>query len=256
MDGWASAAATRRGTRHARLNEPGQDALCLRHAGRAGGVLVAAVADGAGSAPRGGAGAALSARTAGRTAVEMVDTLAPAKLTEAAMTDCLHAAREAVVSAAVALERPPRDLATTLILVVSDGATTLVGHVGDGAVVVQAGEGWRVLSWPAQGLYAGSTYFLTDETPDIRISRTETPVTAVAAFTDGLERLVLDFAAEAPHSAFFARMTAPVARLQRPGRDAALSLALGRYLDGDSVCSRTDDDKTLLLAVRLSGAGA
>lgn len=232
------------------MGERCQDALCLRGAGVAGDVLVAALADGAGSAPRGGAGAALAARAA---ASACCTAIASAGFGAAALADGVDRARQRVVAAAEARGLPVREFATTLILLASDGRRTCVAHVGDGAVVLHDGCGWRAVSWPAQGLHAGSTYFLTDPDPQVRVADVMAPVAGLAAFTDGLERLVLDFASQTPHAPFFDRMLAPVSKLARQGRDPALSAALRDYLGGEAVCARTDDDKTLLLAAPHAG---
>lgn len=161
----------------------------------------------------------------------------------------MDAARARVLVAAEAGGVDPRDCAATLALVVSDGRATVAGHVGDGAVAARGPDGWTALSWPDAGEHAGETRFLTDPDPAIRLACCDGPVGAVALLTDGLERLVLDFAARAAHAPFFERMTAPLAALPAPGRDRALSAALGAWLGGAAVAARTDDDRALVLAV-------
>ncbi len=245
--GWRVAAARRTGESHARRGERGQDAFRLALTGPGGRTLVAAVSDGAGSAPRGGAGAALACRAAveaARTAEGPV-----AEIDDETALGWALAARARVAAAAQAAGLPVRDFAATLILAASDGAATVAVHVGDGAAALRDAAGaWSALSWPEGGDYAGETQFLTEEPPALRLSRAETPATGLALLTDGIERLVLDFAEGAPHGPFFERMIAPVARLERAGRDLPLSRALARYLGGEGVAARTDDDRTLLLA--------
>ncbi|WP_175478968.1 PP2C family serine/threonine-protein phosphatase [Rubrimonas cliftonensis] len=244
--GWRVAAARVRGESHARRAERGQDALCVR---LRGGAIIVAAADGAGSAPRGGAGAALASRAVVREASAALG--AQPSLSQAREEDLrrwAEAARAAVAAAAETCGLAPRDCAATLLIAVSDGATTLWAHVGDGAVVARDAGAWRALSWPAAGAHAGETHFLTDEPFDLRTGRLEGTVDALALLTDGIERLVLDFATETPHAPFFERMARPVAALPAPGRDAALSQALARYLGGAAVAARTDDDRTLVLA--------
>jgi hypothetical protein len=67
-------------------------------------------------------------------------------------------------------------------------------------------------------------------------------------FTDGIERLALNFAAIEPHTPFFASMTEPVVKGEQVGFNVALSRQLAAYLSSDSINERTDDDKTLILA--------
>lgn len=245
--GWRVAAARHRGEAHLRRAERGQDALCIR---QRGGLLVAALADGAGSAPQGGAGAALAARAVAAAALDGLDGWGVAGLDAATVERWAMDARALVALTAAARGLCARDFAATLVLAVSDGAATAVAHVGDGAAVARGADGaWRALSWPEGGEHAGSTFFLTDETPALRVAVTHEPVTALALFTDGIERLALDFAAGRPHPPFFDRMIAPLERAQGAGRDRRLSRALGGWLAGEAVAARTDDDRTLLLAV-------
>lgn len=255
--GWLSAAASRRGTGHARRGEARQDAVRVRHVGPGGEVLLAVAADGAGSASRGGAGAALAVRALSAQASGALARRPVRAVGDADLVAWFAAARQALAAAAAAAGGIAlRDLATTAVLAICDGETTIAGHVGDGAVVVRTPAGWCALSWPESGEHAGTTRFLTDEPrPALRIARAAAPVDAVAVLTDGIERLVLDLAARAPHPPFFDMIADPLARLAADpaiaaGRHPSLSRALGDYLDGEAVCARTDDDKTLAIAVR------
>jgi len=217
-------------------------------------MILTVVADGAGSAPRGGAGAALACRVLCAT---VEDTLAVRPLDaidETAVGEWIHRARAAIVEAAGTRALAARAFATTALLALSDGARTLTAHVGDGAAVARTGGAWTMLSSPARGAHAGTTHFLTDDGPEPRVGLTDHPVSALAILTDGLERLVIDLAACAPHGPFFDMVAAPLetaASQGARGRDRTLSAALGRYLDGEAVCERTDDDKTLALAVKV-----
>ncbi|MGF1660353.1 MAG: PP2C family serine/threonine-protein phosphatase [Rubrimonas sp.] len=249
MAGWIAAAATRRGEGHARRGERGQDAFRVAQQGA---TLIAVAADGAGSAVRGGAGSALACRAI--CAAAQTTLAAKATAEEADAEAWVAAARARIAAAAAAHGLAPRDLATTVVFAVSDGASTLVGHVGDGAAVGRTAEGWRALSWPAAGEHAGATFFLTDEACALRVARLCAPVDALALFTDGIERLVLDFAARTPHAPFFERMTAPLRQAGRGGRDTALSRALRDYLGAEGFAARTDDDRTLILAARMAAA--
>ena len=73
-------------------------------------------------------------------------------------------------------------------------------------------------------------------------------ISALVAFTDGLERLALDFGATQAHAPFFQGILGPVAASEMAGRDDKLVRRLRRYLESDAVNARTDDDKTLLVA--------
>ena len=127
-----------------------------------------------------------------------------------------------------------------------------VCHVGNGACVArrQGQQKWDVVSWPAHGEYASTTFFVTDDpVPDFRLTYCEGAVSDIAIFSDGLERLALDFANKSAFNRFFDPMSAPLTGL-RPGRGRTLSGQLRRFLDSPQVVERTDDDKTLIVGKR------
>ena len=113
----------------------------------------------------------------------------------------------------------------------------MILHIGDGAAVVRLDGNWTAPSWPAHGEYASQTFFVTDDpAPQLRITRLETPVDAAAVFSDGIERLVLDFASQTAPAPFFDRMMKPFASAIATGRDQKLSgITLKRYLDSDRI---------------------
>ncbi len=80
------------------------------------------------------------------------------------------------------------------------------------------------------------------------------PVFDLALFTDGLQHLVLDYAAHSVHSPFFEAMIEPVLRSTASGHDVALSHGLELYLTSSTVTARADDDLTLIMASRRTGA--
>jgi hypothetical protein len=143
------------------------------------------------------------------------------------------------------------DLATTVVMAVSNGTSTLTMHIGDGAVVGRDHLCELLeLSWPEGGAYAATTFFITDAVPHIRISVIEDhPVSGLVLLTDGLERLALDFQTGLAHRGFFQGLLTAVDADDTIGRAHQLSAQLGNFLDSDGVNARTDDDKTLILAV-------
>jgi hypothetical protein len=146
-----------------------------------------------------------------------------------------------------------RDFAATVILVVSTGHTSIVFHVGDGCAVFHdvTSDKWIAPVWPEHGEYASTTSFVTDDTaPTPRFVRHDEEISGLVMFTDGLERLALDFRTQQPHAPFFSRVIAPVQRSPSDGRNADLSRQLAGFLDSPDINARTDDDKTLVLAVK------
>jgi hypothetical protein len=247
--GWTWAAASRRGTSHERTGTKKQDALRVLCSG-AGEYLIAIACDGAGSSSHGGQGAAIAARSitvSAKNALEATGMF----VTDAAIWEWIDLARDQIAAVAKRLKLTPRDFATTVVMVISNGQKTITLHIGDGAAIARDRDAaiWIALSWPEHGEYASTTFFLTDE-KDVRarISRTDNPVDRLAVFTDGIERLALDFNAGLPHTPFFTGISAPVAAATMAGSNVPLSAKLGDYLCSPAVNERTDDDKTLILA--------
>lgn len=161
-------------------------------------------------------------------------------------------ARDMIATAAERRGTVPRAFASTLICVLAGGAETLIMHIGDGAAALRAGdpEDWLVPIWPAHGEYASTTFFVTDDpSPQVRIERRE-PCSSAVLMSDGLERLALSFSNGEPHRPFFDSIVKPLVSSGLQGRDARLAGQLRAYLDSDAINERTDDDKTLVVAVR------
>lgn len=253
MAGWAWAAASSRGTSHEKSGERLQDAfVCFETNPDGESVLVSVVSDGAGSASFGGQGAALVCRTIGQGVRRLLASTR--QLPE--QTDIegwIDGARDRIYAVAQRRGLAMRDFAATMVLAVSNGGETIIGHVGDGCAVLRNGvDGtWLAPSWPDHGEYASTTSFVTDDPAvKLRYVRHVGPVTAVVAFSDGLERLGLDFAAKLPSEKFFNGVTRPLFDGAALGRAAEMTTHLKAFLSSEAVNSRTDDDKTLVIAVR------
>jgi hypothetical protein len=232
--------------------------------------LIAAVADGAGSASLGGVGARVAVEEVVRWLGERLVTDVPQN--EPAWHDALSGAFAAARQAlelrvnAVMRDEPSayeqdhevaaghnpssvqlRDLATTLLVGVAADGWLAWAHVGDGALVAfDEGDSPVTVSWPSHGPYLDETVFLTsahyaDET-GIGVVETSN-IAALALLTDGIELIALDFRAEEPYLPFFEAMLRYVR-----GNDSSTE-DLAAFLASDAVSERTDDDRTLLLAV-------
>lgn len=247
---WTWAAATCRGTSHVRDGSDCQDASRCISAGSDGHVLIAAVCDGAGSASYGGQGATISCRTISESArahFADCDTLPG----DDQVWSWIDEARERINRAATSRSIGRREFASTLVTAFATDTDTMILHIGDGAAVVRLDGNWLAPSWPANGEYASQTFFVTDDpAPQLRVTRLDTPVDVVAIFSDGMERLVLDFANQTAPAPFFDSMMKPFESTTAIGRDQKLSASLKRYLNSERINERTDDDKSLVLAVR------
>jgi serine/threonine protein phosphatase PrpC len=250
MPNWTWAAASRVGTSHERTGSKRQDAFRCVLSSRRRSVLIAIACDGAGSSSHGGIGAALTSRHLSQAAKVAVKG-SPLEIGDDQIIDWVDSCRDRIAATAKRHSLTPREFATTVVMIVTNGRESLVLHIGDGAIVGRdkATHRWTVLSWPENGEYASTTYFITDEAgAKARISRHTQPIDRLAVFTDGIERLALDLAATVPHEPFFGNISEPVANSKAKWLDKDLSGKLGQYLSSDTINARTDDDKTLILA--------
>ncbi len=216
--------------------------------------MAAVVSDGAGSAPHAEIGSrtvCLAFLKAGRSFLAGSPL---SSLAEDDVWDWIDGIREAINVKAEAIGARPRDFAATLVAVLVAPKFSVVVHVGDGAVVLKRSgtDDWEVPSWPFQGEYASTTSFVSDDPqPRLVVSFVEGTVDEFALFSDGIERMVLDHVSKTAHHPFFNRMLAPLKASRALSRDADLSAALESYLESPAVCERTDDDKSLILGLRI-----
>jgi serine/threonine protein phosphatase PrpC len=256
---WVVVGAAEAGSAHRAAGFPSQDRFYHDIFHDVGGtsVLVAAVADGAGSAIHGATGAA---RALEGFALGLRETLAKRPANGVALADCqgwLRAARRAVLDGADTDGTQVGDFACTLAAAVIADQRMFAVQIGDGIIALRgAGDDrWQLAFWPQKGDHRNETRFLTDEDASTRamVEVLMSDVVKLAVGTDGIEDLCLDQVARTAFSPFFDALTATVLATPEEQRND-LPEALRRYLASDAVNDRTDDDKTLVLAVRRSDA--
>jgi hypothetical protein len=162
------------------------------------------------------------------------------------------ACRETIATRAEGNDQRIKDYACTLIGVVATNDHTLYFQIGDGCIVTGDGAGYRTIFWPEQGEYANTTYFVSDDTflTHVKIERHEAAPDEIALFTDGLQNLVLSFSTRTVHDGFFRPLFAALRKKPDNGF-ADLTIHLTALLSCDDVNARSDDDKTLILAVNV-----
>jgi hypothetical protein len=211
-------------------------------------VFCAIVCDGAGSAHFGGEGASIVCRTFSIALRSHFCTTSDFP-TDDDIWEWFDHTRDLLSNAAEKRDAERRAFASTLVLLLTRNGEQLTIHVGDGAIVGRDLTGnWQALSWPENGEYASTTYFVSDDpAPKVRIVRTNHYMDGFAVFSDGIEDLALDLISITPHAPFFRTMIAPLDKLDSAGKNEALSKALGSFLASPRVCEKTDDDKSLIL---------
>jgi hypothetical protein len=215
--------------------------------------LIAVASDGAGSAVHSAGGSWITTRVFAEAATHYVKQGNDLEVFSSELArQWLDHIRDRIGSAAARIDASPREFAATLVGCLIGSKCSVFIHVGDGAFVFRSeGQlGWSVPTWPAQGEYAATTFFVTDDPePHLQFVRICEPVQQVAIFSDGMEKLALQFSTKSAFSPFFDKMFAPL-QDSTLGRNRTLSQYLRKFLDSPSVCERTDDDKTLVLAKR------
>lgn len=245
---WRAVAACEAGSSHLRTGAPCQDAVAVSQAGQS---LLLFAADGAGSAARAAEGSRLAVDAALAAARAELESGGPRDAEEwlSVLERIVHAARERLEEEAPGALR---DLSTTLLGVVWSPGHVAALQVGDGWIVIETMGSLRSLIAPVKGEYFNETVFVTSAGFS-DLARYEVlpaaEVRGVAVLTDGLEMVSMDLADGTPHEPFFR----PLFELARdPEEDmAAAERELGRFLCSERICERTDDDKSLIVAVRL-----
>ncbi|HEY0754307.1 MAG TPA: PP2C family serine/threonine-protein phosphatase [Ktedonobacteraceae bacterium] len=140
-----------------------------------------------------------------------------------------------------------RHFATTFLLTIVSQDWLVAAQIGDGAIVVRHANGVLDSLTPRRrGKYFNETNFLTESTYLDRVIytvRQRADLAGLAMLTDGLELLALDFSNNTPYAPFFDPLFAFALK------PVANSAEIESFLASQQVCERTDDDKTLVLAV-------
>jgi hypothetical protein len=254
---WKTAYASAIGTSHAKTGAPCQDAgFCILVHGAGGAeFLVAAVADGAGTASRSEAGANRAVDLFIRAFGEAASVVPDIAAIDRGFVERWVARAKAEIGAMAADEgHDIRDFACTLLGAVVGPAGAVYVQIGDGAIIASGatpGE-YQEVFWPQHGEFANTTNFLTQDNAEAVLETADTKlvVNEIALFSDGIERLVLDFANRTVHAPAFRPIFNWLAGTP-PGASAEPSAALAAYLASEPVNRRTDDDKTLVMATRL-----
>ncbi|MEM7556187.1 MAG: PP2C family serine/threonine-protein phosphatase [Cyanobacteria bacterium P01_A01_bin.84] len=250
---WRVVAASVCGTSHQKSKQLCQDAHHWQLL--PDNILVAAVADGAGSASQGKVGAMIAVETA----VENLsikefnrNSLMDDATVRSLLSEAVSSAKKAVEEEAYVSKREASDLSTTLIVIIATPELAAVAQVGDGVAVAKDIEGnLLALTIPDNGEYINETTFLTSptalDTAQLKIWRQA--IVNVGVITDGLEMLAMNMAVGAPHEPFFLPLFEFVANAEDK---TVAKEQLVKFLRSDKITQRTDDDLTLIVGA-LSG---
>jgi hypothetical protein len=223
------------------------------------GTLIVAVADGAGSASRSAEGAKLAVETAVNSLAESLRSVRNGSSEEelsGILRTALTSARDRIVECWGTIRQDVTtcsldDFATTLILLTVTKGLLGLAQIGDGVAAMRANDSLSVLTPGSTSEYVNETTFLTSqnylEAAYIHV-RPIVGVDAVAAMSDGMQMLAVTYADNSPHPPFFIPLFRFAVNREATGEE------LASFLRSDRVCSHTDDDKTIVVAVRSDGA--
>jgi hypothetical protein len=252
---WKIIQASIAGTSHTKSGRVCEDE-CIAHSFPAPDgeeILVGLIADGAGSAKRGGSGAQIACE-AGIVVIEgwIIQAGSFVGLKPEVVTGWAEEIIKNIQKAAESEALTLRDFACTLLGAVIGKASSVFFQIGDGAIVINdGGDRFVPMFWPDSGEYANMSYFITDQDPmsHLRIRMCPSAPDELAVFSDGLQRLALVYESKSAHNPFFQPMFSV---LRRTTLDDCHSLSdqLAKFLNSPKINERTDDDKSLILATR------
>ncbi len=253
---WQTAHASVIGASHLANQTECQDRLLCRTIETAadGAVLIAAVADGAGSTTEGQRGAELACKLF---ADEVGDFLQTKNSSVKSLTAEFgkfwleYFQREISVTAA-AENKELREYASTFVGAVIGAKCAAFFQIGDGGIVVSdsgAADSFRFAVAPADAVYVNMTDFLTDDAAieNLRFEKIEGFLTDVILFSDGIYSVAVNFQNNQPHEPFLMPMLAP---LKNNSAADGLNEKLANFLSSPKINEKTDDDKTIILASR------
>ena len=243
---WRVVPASVVGTSHERTGTPCQDACDLLRL-NAGGedVLLLAIADGAGSAALSHLGS--SEAVSHLLAVVRRTYLDMKSVTREQTREWMQEVLNHLAKVAERENAPMSQFACTLLLALVARNGAIFAQIGDGGWVVEKDGELIPGTWPQIGQFVNITTFITTESAldAMQFTRLEGEIGAVAGFTYGLKMLALNFAGHQAHAPFFSPMFDAVRNCDD---ETSLIAPLRAFLASEPVTTRTDDDKTLVLA--------
>ena len=245
---WKSVVKSVRGSAHLINGLPCQDAGAIKEVG---GALICALSDGAGSAKFADEGS----NTIVNEALNFFGILLQehpqpgdliSEFDESDGSRLVEQIQERLSVEAAKRGASIHDFAGTLLVAIIHESHSCFYHIGDGAWCVSRSGVLGAATWPTQGEFAGQTAFATSPSHknDLQFMKVCGPLDYVVGMTDGIERLALDMQCRIPHRGFCDPM---IKGLISSTDIESLGLGLEAFLSSDSVCVRTDDDKTLAL---------
>jgi serine/threonine protein phosphatase PrpC len=256
QNSWRIAHASAIGLAHINQNTECQDRFACRSIKTLseGEVLIAVVADGAGSTTDGQIGAEVACRIFAEEVADLLgakDALVKSLTPEFGRRWILYF-QQKIGEIALANKKELRDYASTLVGAVIGESSAAFYQIGDGGIVFSASgaaKSYRFAIAPVEAEYVNVTDFVTDETAAerLRFELVEESVEDLILFSDGIYAVAVDYQNNQPHEPFLMPMIAP---LRNGAALNGLNEKLENFLASPKINEKTDDDKTIILASR------
>lgn len=251
---WRIAHASAIGSAHINQGTKCQDRLACQTVGtKDGEILIAVVADGAGSTTDGEVGAEIACQFF---IEEVTDFLNSQDASVSSLNlefgkFWISYFQKKIAEVAKNETKTIRDFASTLVGAVISEKQAVFYQIGDGgAVFSNSGEAnsYKFAIAPEESEYVNVTDFLTDETAfeRLRFELIEERIEDLILFSDGIFAVAVDYQTNQPHEPFLMPMIAPL----RNGNGNSLNEKLENFLASPKINEKTDDDKTIILATR------
>jgi serine/threonine protein phosphatase PrpC len=253
---WRIAHASAIGLAHLNQNTECQDRFACRTVKTAGEgeVLIAVVADGAGSTTDGQIGAEVACQIFAEEVADFLSTKDASlkSLTQEFGRRWISYFQQKIGETAEQNKKELRDYASTLVGAVIGENSAAFYQIGDGGIVFSASgapESYRFAIAPVEAEYVNVTDFVTDETAAerLRFELVEEKVEDLILFSDGIYAVAVDYQNNQPHEPFLMPMIAP---LRNGAAVNGLNEKLENFLASPKINEKTDDDKTIILASR------
>jgi hypothetical protein len=255
---WKAIAQSAIGTRHQSRGQSCQDhgAVLIQPT-----IVFGAVADGAGSAQFSEIGATLAVNTAlaylqTNLYKAILDTDPPTEseiqpLFEQMVTQVVEVLEQTAKDG----DYPLRELGCTLLSFIATDHWLAAMQIGDGFIVVQsdAAADFKLLFEPDKGEFINETMFVTSQGALEQMQCCTYPWAPrfICAATDGLEKVAIRYQDWQPFAPFFKPL---VDCLDLIAETDDQHTYLRAFLESDRLNARTDDDKTLVIALQPQGA--
>lgn len=256
QNSWRIAHASAIGLAHINQNTECQDrfACCTVETAGEGEVLIAVVADGAGSTTSGQTGAQIACQIFTE---EVADFLSAKDASVKSLTAdfgrlWISYFQQKIAEISQKDKKALRDYASTFVGAVIGKTNAAFYQIGDGAIVISASgdaKSYRFAIAPIETEYVNVTEFVTDETAaeSLRFELIEETVEDLILFSDGIYAVAVDYQTNEPHEPFLMPMVAPLRNGNVP---QGLNEKLKNFLASPKINEKTDDDKTIILASR------